>query len=499
MRGGVRRKRASLALALAVTTLAQAQAQAQAPVPARAAAAPRGPLPRRLDAIVDAPRFAHAWWGVEVRSLRTGNVLYARNAERNLKPASTLKLLTTAAALDAFGPEARIRTTVETAGRLDVLGRILGDVYLVGRGDPNLSGRFTDGRPTAAFEEMAEALRQAGVRRIEGRVIGHEGLFPGERRGDDWSWGDLVWSYGAEVSALSFNDNVATLTVSPGEREGDPILVDRAPASAYYRVASTAVTGPRGGARDLTLQRDLGSTFIRLSGAIAAGAPPQTLSVAVEDPARYAATVFAEVLAAKGIVASGGVDTMLQPLPPGTRVLAAHDSEPMAEIVKVVNKVSQNLHTEMLLRLLGAKTAGEGTVETGRAAVDEFLRRLGVVPESWALQDASGLSRSDLVTPHGMAGLLAGMERHRYAAAFRDSLPIAGVDGTLATRMEQPPARGNVVAKTGSIRHVNALGGYVTGRSGERFAFYAAVNHHTGPASESVAALDAIASALAAQ
>jgi D-alanyl-D-alanine carboxypeptidase/D-alanyl-D-alanine-endopeptidase (penicillin-binding protein 4) len=500
MRGGVRTARPLSALALAaLATLA-------ALVSPPAGAADRGRLPRALDAIVDAPRFAHAWWGVEVRSLRTGKVLYARNPERNLKPASTLKLVTTAAVLDALGPEARIRTTVETAGRLDLLGRILGDVYLVGRGDPDLSRRFTaEGRPTqslrptAVFEEMAEALRQAGVRRIEGRVIGHGGLFPGERRGDDWSWGDLIWGYGAEVSALSFNDNVATLTVAPGEREGDPIVVDRAPESAYYRVVSTAVTGPRGGVRELTLQRDLGSTLIRLSGAVAMAAPPQTLNVAIEDPARYAATVFAEVLAARGIAVTGGIDTSLQPLPAGVRVLAGHDSPPMAEIVKVVNKVSQNLHTEMLLRLLGAKATGEGTVESGRAAVDEFLRRLGVIPESWALQDASGLSRSDLVTPHGMVGLLAGMERHRYAAAFRDSLPIAGVDGTLGSRMEQPPARGNVVAKTGSIRYVNALGGYVTTRSGERFVFYAVVNHHTGPASDSVAALDAIASLLAAQ
>jgi D-alanyl-D-alanine carboxypeptidase/D-alanyl-D-alanine-endopeptidase (penicillin-binding protein 4) len=171
----------------------------------------------------------------------------------------------------------------------------------------------------------------------------------------------------------------------------------------------------------------------------------------------------------------------------------------MAEMVKVVNKVSQNLHTEMLLRLLGAQAKGEGSAEMGHAAVDEFLRRLGASPESWAMQDGSGLSRSDLVTPHGMAGLLAGMDKHRYASAFRDSLPVAGVDGTLATRMEQPAARGRVVAKTGTIRHVNALGGYVTARSGERFAFYAAVNHHPGPSSDSVGALDAIAALIAAQ
>jgi D-alanyl-D-alanine carboxypeptidase/D-alanyl-D-alanine-endopeptidase (penicillin-binding protein 4) len=470
-----------------------------AAAPAPAGAADKLRLQRALDAIVDAPRFAHAWWGVEVRSVRSGAVVYARNAERNVKPASTLKLVTTAAALDAFGPDARLRTTVETAGRMDGLGRILGDVYLVGRGDPNLSGRFREGRPTAVFEDMADALREQGVRLIDGRIIGHEGLFAGDRRGEDWSWGDLVWGYGAEVSALSFNDNVATITVTPGEREGDPILVGRVPASAAYEVVSTAVTGARGGARELALRREFGANRIVLSGSVAAGSGPQTLTVAIEDPARYAATVFQEVLAAKGIVVLGGVDTSSLPLPAPMRVLAAHDSEPMAEIIKVVNKESQNLHTEMLLRLLGAKAGGEGTVENGRAAVEEFLRRLGVDAESWAMQDGSGLSRSDLVTAHGMAALLAAMDRHRFAAAFRASLPVAGVDGTLETRMTQPPARGNVVAKTGTIRFVNALGGYVTSRSGERFVLYAAVNHHTAPSSESVAALDAIASLLAAQ
>jgi PBP4 family serine-type D-alanyl-D-alanine carboxypeptidase len=232
---------------------------------------------------------------------------------------------------------------------------------------------------------------------------------------------------------------------------------------------------------------------------VAAGSPPQTLTVALEDPARYAATVFAEALAGKGILLASGVETTSEPLPAGTRVLAAHDSPPMSEMVKVVNKQSQNLHTEMLLRLLGAQAKGEGSVEMGHAAVDDFLHRIGVPADSWAVQDASGLSRSDLVTAHGMAALLAAMERHRYAGAFRDSLPVAGVDGTLATRLEQASARGRVVAKTGSIRHVNALGGYATARSGERFAFYAAVNHHTGPSSDSIAALDAIAALLAAQ
>jgi D-alanyl-D-alanine carboxypeptidase/D-alanyl-D-alanine-endopeptidase (penicillin-binding protein 4) len=454
-------------------------------------------LRKGLDAIAARPALQSAYVGIEVRSLKSGKVLYAHDAGKSLRPASTLKLVTTAAALDAFGPDERLRTTVETAGRLDGMGRVLGDVYLVGGGDPNLSGRFTQGRITAAFESLADQLRAAGVRRIEGRLVGHEGLFGGDRRGDDWGWGDLVWWYGAEVSALSFNDNCADLTATPGEREGDPVAVDRAPASAYYRVVSTAVTGARGSASTFTLHRDLGSNVIRLSGALPLGSPVWTGSVALEDPARYAATVFREVLEAKGIVVSGEVATSAAPLPDGRRALAVRESEPFREILKAVNKPSQNLHAEMLLRLLGARRKSSGTVEAGQAAVDDFLHRLGVGSDHWSLQDGSGLSRSDLVTPHDMVTLLAAMDRHPHAAAFRDSLPVAGVDGTLRNRMKGSPAEGRVLAKTGTLRYVNALAGYVTTRGGERLAFYAVVNNHTTAGSQAVGALDDVARLLA--
>lgn len=486
-------------LALALATLA---------LPAAAREPSAGALRRAIDPIVARAEFASAFWGIEVRSLRTGKLLYARNADKHLKPASTMKLLTTAAALDAFGPDARIRTTVETAGRLDGLGRVLGDVYLVGRGDASLSGRFVDGRfvdsasrpaerrPTAELEALADAVRAAGVRRIEGRLIGHEGLFKGDRRGDNWTWDDLVWCYGAEVSALSFNDNCADLRAAPGERVGDPLVVDRSPVSAYYSVISTATTSAAGSKSDLTLVRELGSNVIRLSGTHPLGEKPWEDSVALEDPARYAATVFAELLEARGIRVSGGVATATEPLPAGTRELAAHEGPPLSEGLKAVNKPSQNLHTEMLLRLLGARVRGEGSVLAGHEALREFLERLGVSKEAGALQDASGLSRSDLVPPHEIVSLLLAMARHPHAAAFRASLPLAGVDGTLRRRMKGTPAEGRVSAKTGTIRHVNALAGYAARRDGGELVFSIVVNHHTAPSKDAVTAIDEIVNAL---
>jgi D-alanyl-D-alanine carboxypeptidase/D-alanyl-D-alanine-endopeptidase (penicillin-binding protein 4) len=482
--------RAGLALAGAAGSLALA-------VSASAARDPGGSsLPRAIDRILERPVFTPGFWAVEVRNLRTGKVLYARNADKDMKPASTAKLVTTAAALDAFGPNDQLRTTVETRGRLDGKGRVLSDVYLVGRGDPNLSGRFADGRITAAFEDLAEALKGQGVRRIEGRLVGHEGLFKGDRRGDDWAWGDLVWSYGAEVSALGFNDNCADLKVTPGERVGDPVLVERNPASSYYRVVSTATTSPAGTASELRVDRPLGSNLIRISGTLPLGLKPWENSVALEDPARYAATVFAEVLAAKGIVVEGAVETSSDPLPDGLRVLAAHDGPPLSEVLKGVNKPSQNLHAEMLLRLLGARVKGDGSVESGHAAAEEFLLRCRVHPEHWSLQDGSGLSRSDLLSTHEMVSLLAAMDRHRHAAVFRDSLPIAGVDGTLRNRMRGTPAAGRVLAKTGTLRHVNALGGYLTPRSGDRLVFYMVSNHSTVAGSEVTGAMDEICNLL---
>ena len=194
---------------------------------------------------------------------------------------------------------------------------------------------------------------------------------------------------------------------------------------------------------------------------------------------------------------TGGVATSSLPLPAGARVLATHESAPMAEMIRVVNKESQNLHAEMLLRLVGLKVEGEGSAAKGHEAVAELAKRLGVPDEGWGLADGSGLARTDLITPRGLVALLVAMDRHPHAAAFRDSLPVAGVDGTLEKRMRGTAAEGRVVAKTGTLRLANALAGYVTTARGERLAFAVVVNNHAGKSREAVAAIDAVAVALA--
>jgi D-alanyl-D-alanine carboxypeptidase/D-alanyl-D-alanine-endopeptidase (penicillin-binding protein 4) len=463
---------------------------------------------KAVDAIVSQPGLDTAFWGVEVRSLPRGRVLYSLNADKAFRPASTLKLVITAAALESLGPDERPRTTLQTAARLDGFGRLLGDVFLVGGGDPNGSARFSESGPAAAFEAMAAALVAGGVRRIEGRVVGHEGAFTGDRRGAAWIWEDLAWGYGTEVSALSYADNLVEAELLPGERVGDPARLALTPDSGCVTVTSSVVTaearaagqGTDGigvsDASELTLLREPGSNEVRLTGRLPLGGRwKQRLAVA--DPAACAAAVFAALLERRAVQVGSGVATSSAPLPAGARVLASYDGVPLRDALRPVNKDSQNLHAEMLLRYLGLRVKGEGSVERGREAVSESLRRLGVAETGWAVADGSGLSRNGLVTPTGIVALLAAMDRHAHGAVFRDSLAIAGRDGTLERRMRGTSAEGRVLGKTGSFQLVNALAGYVTTTRGERLAFAVYVNNHAQKGREAVAAIDRIAVALA--
>ncbi len=474
----------SAALALVVATPTRAD-------PARNA------LASAIDRILERPELSHAFWGIEVRSLESGRTLYEHNADKGFPPASTLKLVTTAAALDALGPEARVSTTVETTARLDGRGRLLGDVYLVGRGDPGLSGRFDDASATAALEALAESLWAAGVRRIEGRLVGHEGAFRGDRRGPAWMLEDLAWGYGAEVSALTFHDNVVRVTLAPGERRGDPAVIEVEPRTSYVAVESSVFTGSEGAEEDVVLERPLGSNRILLSGVLPRGGAWEG-DVAVEDPARFAATVFREVLEAKGIPVWGGVTTSSDPLPPGARVLATRDGIPLARRIEKVNKESQNLHAELLLRRLGLEVLGEGSTEKGLEAVERFLDRLEVPRAGWRLEDGSGLSHTNVVTPGGLVALLVAMDRHPDREVFRASLAEAGVSGQLEERMRGTPAQARVVAKTGALKGVNALAGYVDTEGGERRAFAVLVSHHVASSGTAKAAIDEITNLLAA-
>jgi len=287
-------------------------------------------LGRAIDPIVSRSDFAAAFWGIEVRSLNTGRTLYARNAEKAFRPASSMKLVTTAAALDVFGPDARIRTRWRQRDASTVSAASSRRLPRRPR-DPDLSARFAAGRPTAAFEEMRDALAAAGVRRIEGRLIGHEGAFVGDRRGADWTWEDLAWGYGAEVSALSFADNLVEVTLKPGERAGDPAVLETSPRDGCVTVSSSVTTSaptPPGGPVERRRRSRSSGSRDRTTCAWP-GTSPSAGAGTGSSPCRPGTVRGGGVpqrARGEGHSRHGGVSTSSGPPPPDNRVLAAHDS-----------------------------------------------------------------------------------------------------------------------------------------------------------------------------
>jgi serine-type D-Ala-D-Ala carboxypeptidase/endopeptidase (penicillin-binding protein 4) len=460
--------------------------------------AARGPWRQIIDPLLDRSELRSAEWGIEIRSLTTDRVLYARNETKSLAPGSLLKLATTAAVLDALGPDLTLETTIETAGRIDGQGRLRGDVYLVGRGDPTLWGSSADS-PVTPLDRLAETLRAAGLRRIDGRLIGHEGAFTGGRRGSGWAWEDLTWYYGAESAALSFNNGAVHLKISPGTHVGAQVVVERNPVSSSYSVAVAAITDAPGGEPELTIDRPLGRNVIHVGGRLPLGAPPESLFVAIEDPARFATVVFREALDSKGIAVSGSVETSSEPLPAGLQRLATLTSPPLAQIVKEINQPSHNQRAEMLLRLLGARVQGVGSADSGLAVVRAFLQAQSVDLSGWSLDDGSGLSHGNLVTARGLVQLLIAMNRHRLSSYYLDSLPVMGISGTVRRRAKGTAAEGRIRAKSGLIRHANSLAGYLTTRDGETVAFAILLDHHTLKSRAAVAIIDGLAARLAQQ
>lgn len=454
----------------------------------------RGKLAAGLNALLDSRPFDRALWGLEVANARTGEILYARNANRHFVPASTLKLVVTAVALDRLGPEYTYKTSVLTNGQVRD-GVLRGDLVLYGRGDPNISGRYSPS-PTAIFSSLADSLRARGVRSVEGRVIADESYFDSDYTRPDWEAYDLLWWYAAPVSALSFNDNSIEFTIRPGE-PGSPPLITGRPVTSFYSLQNTALTAARLDSTRATIDftRLPGTNRIIAYGYVEAGASEDTEFFSVVNPAAYTATVFRETLEAAGIpVADDSVGVVSDPalslVDSASTLLAEHVSPPLEKVIFSINKRSQNWHAEQLLKTLGKVERGRGTFEDGLAVERDFLRQAGIEPDAIQLRDASGLSANNLVTPHAMVTLLRYMRGHPRGDAYFASLPTTGGEGSLRTRFATGAAAGRVHAKDGYIQNVNSLSGYLAATPSDTLVFSILANNHGLEKSQAIAAID---------
>jgi D-alanyl-D-alanine carboxypeptidase/D-alanyl-D-alanine-endopeptidase (penicillin-binding protein 4) len=466
---------------------------------------------KRVDEALSAAGPGKGLWGVLVSDAATGEVLYERNADSYFTPASDAKLFTTALALATLGPDYRVRTTIATSGTLDENGFLDGDLVLIGRGDANLSNRKfpyekrveRDGPPEKVLAALADAVASRGVKEIRGDVVADDSLFQPDRFPDGWTVDDMLWSYGAAVSAIAVNDNAFTLELWPGAVAGDPATYLLDPASDFYTIGNLIRTGPRGSEEKLAVAREPGSRLIRVSGTMAAGGPPRRLTIAVEEPAEYAANLLARLLDSRGIHVRGSArarhasDTAISAASlPTENILAEHTSLPIAEDIRLTNKNSENLHAELLLLLAAHEKAGAVTYEEAEKFASDFFRTASIADGDVVLSDGSGLSRRDLVTPRAVVQMLRYAAMQSWGELYRSSLPVAGEDGTLSERMKNTPAVGRVFAKTGTIEHVNSLSGYATTVSGAHLTFSILGNNNNLHAQAADVALDAIAVAM---
>ena len=450
--------------------------------PLRAQDSPQGPLAGELVRFLRQPRFASAQWGALVVSLTRGDTLFAWNADRRLVPASNAKLFTTAAALHYLGPDYRFLTALYADGAVRS-GELFGDLVLYGTGDPMFA------EDTASLAPFADSVVKAGIHRIRGDIVGDASFLGAELTGPGWSPDNVEEEYAAPPSALGAAENRLRLTLYPGPARGAPTTFELTPPSDFYHIVNRVTTGrPRQRSR-ITVRHLRGDT-VEVAGTINPRTSRWGTWIVVHEPARFAASLLRQLLAARGVAVDGFTRSVVDDVPeraedvlqrvttyasPLQRTLAVHRSAALNDIVLMINHRSHNLSAELALRSIGRVAGNAGTFASGARLVQRFLtEQVGVAADAVQVNDGSGLSLLDEATPRALVQLLAFMRHSSEGNDFYRSLPMVG-DG-LSRRMSRTAAWGRLRAKTGTLVGVSALSGYVTTEDGEELAFSLMVN-----------------------
>jgi D-alanyl-D-alanine carboxypeptidase/D-alanyl-D-alanine-endopeptidase (penicillin-binding protein 4) len=473
-------------------------------------------LNKRLDEILRSSAASRGFWGIEVAELPNGRILFSRDAQHLFHPASNMKLFTTAAGLEKLGPDFVFRTTVESDSAPDAQGRAQ-NLFLVGRGDPSFCDDVTPPlqdsavaktNPCPTLQKLAEQLRARGVLEVSGPLVADDSYFLWEPYIHGWAAEDLLWGYGATVSALALNSNALHLRIKPGFKAGDRAQVWLDPLADYYQLNNSLETSGAGTEEHLWVERELDSMRLDVWGQIPLDAGETTERVAIAHPPQLVGELFLQALGDAGIVVKGGVQvshvTRLEAAKAGQTspqlssrvVLAEHDSQPLRAIVKATNKESRNFYAEMLLRTLACEVKHRGGLEDSLEVLSDYARQIGAEQGETVFADGSGLSRDDLVTPDTLVKLLIHMASGPAFEVFLNTLPVAGVDGTLAGRFKGTRAKGRIHAKTGTLEQVNALSGYMDLPSGKRLVFSIIGNSHSLKEQQGAATIDQIALAV---
>ncbi|HSR50270.1 MAG TPA: D-alanyl-D-alanine carboxypeptidase/D-alanyl-D-alanine-endopeptidase, partial [Acidobacteriota bacterium] len=379
-------------------------------------------------------------------------------------------------------------TVLARQGQLED-GTLRGNLVVVGSGDPTLGARLSSsdvediiqGDPLRIFRHWAEELKEQGIYRITGDLVGDVGVFDSIPLGEGWSWDDVAYGYSAPISGLQFNENVVMLRLEPALQAGQPARISMQPQTGYFEVLNQVETVPLDGDFRLSLQHRPGSRQVVVSGQMPVDSSAFWRSVAVFDPAEYFLTVLRETLRSEGIAIEGEnrLHREEETLPDLTGVIS-HDSPTLDWILNVFLKISQNLYGETLVKTLD-RSPRLKHYEDGREEVESVLTSAGIPPDSYILRDGSGLSRYNFLSADMLIRLLEAVHRHPDREAFVSFLPVSGESGTISRRMKGTAAEGRVQAKTGTLANVRALSGFVTTQDGEVLAFSMIANNFAQP------------------
>lgn len=431
-------------------------------------------LQAEIETTLNDPLLASSNVGVKVVSLVTGEALYEKDAKKLYHPASTMKLITAATALIKLGPNYRFHTTLYADPVED--GQIPGNIYLKGRGDPMFD--------RDDLERMVEKLVEMDTKDLQGDIVVDETYFDAIRRGKGWMWDDgPIGGYYPHLSALTINRNGVLVRISPSSKIEDPVRVHLDPPTQYMKIVNEATTVGHSEKTRLTVKRKDGSTeanVLMIDGVMAIGQATMNRRVDVLDPALYCGTLLREMLAKRGVPLQGIV--RYGKVPEEAVTIIKHISPPLSRILWEMNKPSDNLIAELLLKTIGAELSGTpGTAEKGLGAISNFLGEIGMDWEHYTLADGSGVSRYNLVTASVLTDLLVYMFRNfAVMPEYLAALPVGGVDGTLRRRMRGMSAEGVLRAKTGTLRGLTALAGYTVTADGETVAFSIIMSNYHG-------------------
>lgn len=460
-----------------------------------------------IDSMVSAPEFRTALWGVLIVDPEAHDTLYAHNAAKLFIPASNQKLVSSSVMLEQLGPEFRFRTTLAAHGAI-TNGTLNGDLAVIGRGDPTMSDRMLKGDAMTALRAIADSVSQRGIRRITGNIVPVGDAFPGPVAGAGWPWDGLDGASFAGVDELLFNEGLTTIRVRAGANIGDLAVAETRPARTFpgVRVLATTVArdtnaalgagrGGRGGSGTrVSAFHDTLTSMVIVRGQIAIG-DSATITLPQHDPNTAFVAALTEALAERGITVDHEATASSQDARADS--LFTMLSVPLKEIMPAIMKPSQNQIAEVFLRTLGYERAGVGTADSGRRVVERQFAAWKIPSDAFVVRDGSGLSRNDLISPEAIVSILEVMRRSPNFTVFFESLPIAGVDGTIRTRMRDTPAQGNLHAKTGTLSMVRSLSGYVRTADGRLLEFSMLCNNWTTPQAAVDRVQDTIGAALA--